>query len=93
MALFAFHNGTKQYVRQHSYLFWIALAVLLVTMISMACCEGVRRKTPMNFIFLGLFTLAESFLLGMTASRYAPNEVSIYISDRKWVLKSLFFRF
>jgi hypothetical protein len=25
-------------------------------MISMACCEGVRRKAPMNYIFLGIFT-------------------------------------
>lgn len=49
--------------------------VLIVTMISMACCEGVRRKTPMNFIFLFLFTLAESFLLGMIAGQYRANEV------------------
>jgi len=27
-----------------------------VCMISMACCEGVRRKAPMNYIFLGIFT-------------------------------------
>lgn len=87
VALFAFHEGTKKYVQSHSYLFWIALAVLLVTMISMACCEGVRRKTPMNFIFLGLFTLAESFLLGMTASRYAPNEVSIQILYWKYAIQ------
>lgn len=77
VALFAFHQGTKEFAMRNPALFWIALAVLLVTMISMACCEGVRRKTPMNFIFLGLFTLAESFLLGVSASRYAPNEVNI----------------
>lgn len=75
VALFAFHQGTRDMAKNNPALFWIALAVLLVTMISMACCEGVRRKTPMNFIFLGLFTLAESFLLGVSASQYAPNEV------------------
>lgn len=77
VALFAFHKGTKEFANNNPALFWIALAVLLVTMISMACCEGVRRKTPMNFIFLGLFTLAESFLLGVSASRFAPTEVSV----------------
>lgn len=44
-------------------------------MISMACCESVRRKTPLNFIFLFLFTLAESFLLGMIAGQYKAEEV------------------
>ncbi|XP_037887589.1 protein lifeguard 1-like isoform X2 [Glossina fuscipes] len=75
VALFTFHQPTKDFARHNPALFWVALAVLLVTMIAMACCEGVRRKTPMNFIFLGLFTLAESFLLGMTAGNYAANEV------------------
>lgn len=76
VALFALHEGTKRFALRNPALFWVALAVLLVTMIGMACCEGVRRKTPMNFIFLSLFTLAESFLLGLAASRYAPLEVS-----------------
>jgi len=44
-------------------------------MIAMACCEGVRRKTPLNFIFLFLFTVAESFLLGMVAGQYEAYEV------------------
>lgn len=81
VTLFTFHEPTKQFAMQNPALFWIAIAVLLVTMISMACCEGVRRKTPMNFIFLGLFTMAQSFLLGVTASRYAPNEVCIKNSN------------
>lgn len=44
-------------------------------MVCMACCESVRRKTPLNFIFLFLFTVAESFLLGMVAGQYEANEV------------------
>ncbi|XP_037946528.1 protein lifeguard 1-like isoform X3 [Teleopsis dalmanni] len=75
VALFVFHKPTQQFVQRNPALFWVALAVLLVTMIAMACCEGVRRKTPMNFIFLTLFTLAESFLLGVSASRYESQEV------------------
>lgn len=76
VSLFTFHEPTKRFAMQNPAIFWVALVVLLVTMISMACCEGVRRKTPLNFIFLGLFTLAQSFMMGVTASRYAPNEVS-----------------
>lgn len=80
VALFVFHEPTKQFAYRNPAIFWVALVVLLVTMICMACCESVRRQTPMNFIFLGLFTLAESFLMGVSASRYAPNEVSIWSS-------------
>ncbi|XP_018800364.1 PREDICTED: protein lifeguard 1-like isoform X2 [Bactrocera latifrons] len=79
VALFVFHEPTKQFAYRNPALFWVALAVLLVTMICMACCESVRRQTPMNFIFLGLFTLAESFLMGVSASRYAPNEVLLAV--------------
>ncbi|KAH8405854.1 hypothetical protein KR215_010638 [Drosophila sulfurigaster] len=75
VALFVFHEGTRRFAAKNSWLFWVALAVLLVTMICMACCESVRRQTPTNFIFLGLFTIAQSFLLGVSASRYAPTEV------------------
>lgn len=44
-------------------------------MMAMACCEGVRRQAPTNFIFLGLFTLAESFLLGVIAVQASPESV------------------
>lgn len=65
------------WVRRHPELFWIAFGVLLVTMISMACCTNVRRKSPLNFIFLGLFTFAQSFIMATAASRFNSEEVSV----------------
>lgn len=44
-------------------------------MIALACCESVRRNSPMNFIFLALFTVAESFMLGCTSAHYDPDIV------------------
>lgn len=75
IALFVFHEPTQKWTYKHPELFWIAFAVMLVTLISMACCTNVRRKTPMNFIFLFLFTLAESFLLGIVSSVFEVEEV------------------
>ena len=40
--------------------------------------EGVRRKTPHNFIFLGLFTLAEGFMLGTITATYNIDEVQYF---------------
>lgn len=39
-------------------------------MIMLSCCKDMARKTPHNYICLFLFTLAESFLVGVTASMY-----------------------
>ncbi|XP_046659367.1 protein lifeguard 1-like isoform X2 [Homalodisca vitripennis] len=75
VALFTFHQGTQIYVRQHPGLWWIALIFMFATMITLACCGDVRRKAPMNFICLGIFTLAESFLLGCATSMYRKEEI------------------
>lgn len=57
---------------------WIALIVVVVTMLAMACCESVRRSYPTNFIFLGIFTLAESFMLA-TMTSMIPGETVNYL--------------
>jgi protein lifeguard len=75
ICLFVYHKPTALYVHQHPALFFVALAITFVTMISMACCPSVRRNSPMNVIFLGLFTLAQSFLMGTASSLYQAQEV------------------
>merc|ERR1719410_10554 len=65
----------KVFSADHPEMWWVALVIMLVSIISLACCEGVRRKTPHNFIFLALFTLAEGFLLGTVTSTYKADEV------------------
>lgn len=79
ITLFMYHRGTKIWVQQHPEMFWIALGVMIVTLISMACCGNVRRKAPMNFIFLALFTFAQSFLLGVTTAKFSSEEVLLAV--------------
>lgn len=76
ISLFLYHKPTQEWVRRHTEMFWIAFALTIVLIICMACCTNVRRKAPMNFIFLFLFTLAEAFLLSVAASAYDSKEVS-----------------
>ncbi|KAJ9582264.1 hypothetical protein L9F63_003393 [Diploptera punctata] len=75
IAWFTFHIPTKQYVQHHTGLWWAAFAIMIVCLITMACCGDVRRKAPMNFIFLFIFTLAESFMLGLASSTYDTDAV------------------
>ncbi|XP_027203900.1 glutamate NMDA receptor-associated protein 1 lifeguard isoform X1 [Dermatophagoides pteronyssinus] len=59
-----------QWTRQNSWIMFVALGVVLVTMITLTCCGNMARKTPHNYICLFLFTLAQSFLVGVIASMY-----------------------
>jgi len=79
IALFVFHKQTNLWIKQHHSLIWVAFGVTLVTMIAMVCCESVRRTSPMNFIFLGIFTLAESFVLGCMSVVYDPDIVMMAV--------------
>lgn len=65
----------KEFSAANPWMWILALVIMLVSLITLACCEGVRRKTPHNFIFLGLFTLAEGFMLGSVTARYSADEV------------------
>ncbi|XP_076684911.1 glutamate NMDA receptor-associated protein 1 lifeguard isoform X3 [Andrena cerasifolii] len=75
IALFLYHRPTKLWVMRHPEMFWICFVAVIVLIIAMACCTSVRRKAPMNFIFLFLFTLAEGFLLATAASTYNADAV------------------
>lgn len=79
ISLFLYHKPTQLWVQRHTEMFWICFAVTLVLIICMSCCTSVRRKAPMNFVFLFLFTLAEGFLLAMAASTYNSEEVLLAV--------------
>ncbi|XP_006624530.1 protein lifeguard 1 isoform X2 [Apis dorsata] len=75
IALFLYHAPTNKFVMTHPELFWICFVSTIVLIICMACCSSVRRKAPMNFVFLFLFTIAEGFLLATAASTFKSEEV------------------
>ncbi|XP_063363208.1 protein lifeguard 1-like [Cydia amplana] len=79
ICLFVYHGPTRRWFLANMYMIWVAFAVTLVTMIVMACCENVRRTTPTNFIFLAIFTLAQSFLLGAVSATSAPEAVMMAV--------------
>lgn len=70
IGLFVFHDGVKQYSRQHPEMWWITFALTFVLLIVLACCDGVRRRWPLNIILLSLFTLCEGVMLGSVATLY-----------------------
>lgn len=70
----------------------MALVVALVTLVVMGFCENIRRKTPVNYIFLALFTIAESFMLGIFSARFTDGQVlfAVTITAAVCLIISLF---
>ncbi|XP_042207040.1 protein lifeguard 3-like isoform X2 [Homarus americanus] len=70
VSLFTFHAGVRTFVQKHMWVYFVSYAVFLVTYLSLVCCSGIRRRWPGNFIVLGLFTLALSYMAGTIASTF-----------------------
>jgi protein lifeguard len=80
ICLFVYNDSANLWVRRNPGVMMVAFVVMIITLLSMACCEGVRRKTPMNFIFLGIFTIAQSFMLATVSASYKSNEVVLAVA-------------
>jgi len=74
-----FVDTVRDYAYQNTALLYAAFFVTLACLITLTCCSDIGRKTPHNFIFLGLFTVAEGFLLGVVTASYQADEVLIAI--------------
>ena len=59
------------------YLFLPCMIVQLVIWCTLLCCIKVARKTPGNYILLGLFTLCWTFILGYICSFYDTQDVAV----------------
>lgn len=70
IAIFTYNLEVKKWVRVHPQLWIISLVISVGCAIALSCCGNLRRQYPLNFILLGVFTLCESFVLGVVASRY-----------------------
>lgn len=73
--LFTLHGPTKAFVFASPWLFWVSFASSFGLIIAMGVSEKLRRQHPRNLITLGIFTLAESILVGYVSAAYAPAVV------------------
>lgn len=64
-ALMMMNQGINAYLSVNPWPLWTAMVVSFVTIIAMACKPELSRTYPTNYALLGVFTLAESVLIGM----------------------------
>ncbi|KAG0711071.1 Protein lifeguard 1 [Chionoecetes opilio] len=89
VAVFTLSSDVKNFVHGTPALFYVALAGTLICIIALSCCGNLRRRTPHNFIFLGIFTICEGFLLGTAASSFTSSEILIAVGVTLVVTLSL----
>ena len=77
--LFSLSSGAKSFARGNPSLVIVAMVVGIGTMLVLGCCGDTRRKFPLNFILLSLFTLAESFMLGSLSAFYQTKIVLLAV--------------
>ncbi|XP_049777973.1 protein lifeguard 1-like [Schistocerca cancellata] len=75
IATFVYVEEIKGFVQQNPVFFPVTFIIMFVMLILMSCCTELRRRTPVNYILLALFTVAESLLLGCVAMKYDPVAV------------------
>lgn len=58
VAALSLSTEAKMYLSKNPALFFVALAGTIICIIALSCCGNLRRKTPHNYIFLGIFTVS-----------------------------------
>mmetsp|Transcript_4975 Transcript_4975/g.18002 ORF Transcript_4975/g.18002 Transcript_4975/m.18002 type:complete len:294 (-) Transcript_4975:144-1025(-) len=86
---FTFSDAAGDWVRRNPNVYNAALALSFVTLIALACCSGVRRSYPMNYITLGVFTAVEAYMLGCVAATYTTESVVVALAATVCVSGSL----
>lgn len=66
--VFTHVDPVKEYAVQNPWMYWLGLVVTFCLMLGFTCCEGPRRKVPLNYVCLGVFTLAEGRLLSQAVT-------------------------
>ncbi|KAJ8290784.1 hypothetical protein GJAV_G00017510 [Gymnothorax javanicus] len=72
---FLYWKDLKNWVLDSSWFTYTMLAIVFVLIIVLSCCEKMRRTVPLNFIFLGLFTIVEGCMLGSITVYYDAEAV------------------
>jgi len=81
-AIIGFFMGVKQlrdYTKENVWICLTAAGMTIILMLIMVCFESARRKSPLNFIFLAIFTAFEGVMLGATCVYYDASAVLISV--------------
>ncbi|XP_037308953.2 protein lifeguard 1 [Pungitius pungitius] len=74
---FLYWEALGKWTRANWWFSYAAMAMVIVLIVALSCCDNLRRQVPLNFIALGLFTIAEGLMLG-AATVYFDAEAVLW---------------
>lgn len=66
---------SEQWLANNSWMLGVSVDMMLITVIVMACCSGVARSYPTNYILLFLLTAFEGVVVGFVSATYTASSV------------------
>ncbi|XP_030251128.1 protein lifeguard 1 [Sparus aurata] len=72
---FLYWDTLRRWTLDNYWFSYTMMVVVLVLILVLSCCDNVRRRVPLNFITLGLFTVAEGLMLGSVSAYYEAEAV------------------
>ncbi|XP_040899380.1 protein lifeguard 1 isoform X1 [Toxotes jaculatrix] len=72
---FLYWDTLRRWVWANYWFSYSMMAAVMVLIVVLSCCDNLRRQVPLNFIALGLFTIAEGLMLGSVAVYFAAEAV------------------
>lgn len=81
--LFTYYPGALQFAEDHLWITVVAFVVGFAVYLSLICCSSVRYLWPHNLILLFIFTIAGSYLIGLSVSLARPELVIVVLDSRE----------
>ncbi|XP_019946881.2 protein lifeguard 1 [Paralichthys olivaceus] len=72
---FLYWDALREWALDTYWFSYCMMAVVILLILFFSCCDNLRRQVPLNFIALGLFTVAEGVMLGSVAVFFAAEAV------------------
>ncbi|KAM6909703.1 protein lifeguard 1 [Xenentodon cancila] len=72
---FLYWDTLRTWVLETNWFSYAMMSTLSVLILVLSCCDNIRRQVPLNFIALGLFTVAEGLMLGSVAVYFNAEAV------------------
>ncbi|XP_053183205.1 protein lifeguard 1 [Scomber japonicus] len=95
---FLYWDALSQWTRASYWFTYTTMAAVTVFIVALSCCDNLRRRVPLNFIALGLFTIVEGLMLGSVsvyfdaeavlwaigATAFVSFALSLFAMQSKW---------
>ncbi|XP_070768746.1 protein lifeguard 1 [Enoplosus armatus] len=72
---FLYWDTLREWTWANYWFSYTMMAAVTVLILALSCCGNLRRQVPLNFIALGLFTVAEGLMLGSIAVYFEAEAV------------------